>query len=99
MENDKIHPRCPNCGSTAQYRDGQCGCGYTAQKEIREVYIVLANSYAHKGFTTLEEARQFVIGLLADDPVAQQIANDQIYIRVRAGNKNLYEVQSVEVEL
>lgn len=22
--------RCPNCGSTAQYRNGQCGCGYTA---------------------------------------------------------------------
>lgn len=21
--------RCPNCGSTAQYQNGQCGCGYT----------------------------------------------------------------------
>lgn len=27
---DLLNEACPNCGSTAQYKDGKCGCGYIA---------------------------------------------------------------------
>lgn len=28
--NTLLNETCPNCGSTAQYKDGKCGCGYIA---------------------------------------------------------------------
>lgn len=44
--------RCPNCGSTAQYKDGNCGCGYKVTTPNGNVMSRVDNDRLHE-FTNI----------------------------------------------